>query len=142
MDSPGKESSRPGEGATTKASNGFAYDRIVKRVGGIELRYDRGCGLRSVADRRIDLMAITAFKGTNKGPPPDCCPSLDFWYEWNSCPETGSGERLVHKWVFKAAHACKHFKLTPEQAHDWTLERMTREPDTPREIPDTLAQVY
>jgi hypothetical protein len=38
MDSPGKESSRPGEGATTKASNGFAYDRIVKRVGGIELR--------------------------------------------------------------------------------------------------------
>jgi hypothetical protein len=61
---------------------------------------------------------------------------------WNKCPETGTGDRLVHKWIYRAAHACKHFKLTAEQAHDWIECRMTRDPDSPREIPDTIAQVY
>jgi hypothetical protein len=74
--------------------------------------------------------------------PLEACQSLDVWHRGNKCPETGSGERLVHRWIYKAAHACKHFKLTIDQAHDWILDRMTREPHSPREIPDTLAQVY
>ena len=100
--------------------------------------------VRTVGTRRPNKMPkLTSKAGPSfNGPPPDSCPNLEFWYWFNHCPETGTGQRQVHRWIYKAAHACKHFGLTIEQAHDWILERMTREPDSPREIPDTLAQVY
>jgi hypothetical protein len=74
--------------------------------------------------------------------PLECCQSLEVWYRGHSCPESGSGQRLVHKWILPAANACKHFGLPIEEAHTWIEERMSREPDSNREIPDTLAYVY
>ena len=74
--------------------------------------------------------------------PLECCQSLEVWYRGHRCPESGSGQRLVHKWILPAANACKHFGLPIEEAHAWIEERMSREPDNNREIPDTLAYVY
>jgi hypothetical protein len=74
--------------------------------------------------------------------PLERCQSLDVWHRGHKCPETGSGQRLVHKWILSAANACKHFGLPIESAHTWIEERMSREPDSNREIPDTLAYAY
>jgi hypothetical protein len=74
--------------------------------------------------------------------PLEHCQSLVVWYRGHKCPETGSGQRLVHKWILSAANACKQFGLPIEEAHTWIEERMSREPDSNREIPDTLAYAY
>ncbi len=74
-------------------------------------------------------------------PPLDCCPTLDYWLRYYPCPATGSGHRLVHSWVMSAANACRHFELTTEQAAEWIVPRMSRDPER-REIEDTLEKVY
>jgi hypothetical protein len=85
-------------------------------------------------------MAITAI--ATDSCPLECCQSLDVWHRGHRCPESGSGQRLVHRWILSAANACKHFGLPIEEAHVWIEERMSREPDSNREIPDTLAYAY
>jgi hypothetical protein len=86
-------------------------------------------------------MAIIA-SSTISRPPLSCCPSLEYWHEYYPCPATGSGQRLVHRWILSAAYACKHFGLTPEQAADWIEANMSRRPDSNRELPDTIAFAY
>jgi len=79
---------------------------------------------------------------TGSRPPLSCCPSLEYWHKYYACPATGSGQRLVHKWLLTAANACKHFGLSLEEAADWIEINMSRRPDSKREIPDQVSYAY
>jgi hypothetical protein len=85
-------------------------------------------------------MAITAIAADAY--PLERCQSLDVWYRGHKCPPSGSGQRLVHKWILSAANACKHFGLTAEQAADWLEVNMSRRPDSNREIRDQIEFAY
>lgn len=78
----------------------------------------------------------------SNGKPLAMCRDLEEWHRGHKCPSTGSGQRLVHKWIPSALNACKHFGLGPDEAAVWVQERMSRDPDGPREIPDMVEFVY
>ncbi len=86
-------------------------------------------------------MAIIATTGSSR-PPLKCCPSLEYWHRYYPCPATGTGTRAVHRWIYSAALACQHFGLAIEEAHAWIEQRMSRRPDSNREITDTLTCAY
>jgi hypothetical protein len=86
-------------------------------------------------------MAIIATTGSSR-PPLKCCPSLEYWHRYYPCPATGTGTRAVHRWIYSAALACQHFGLAIEEAHAWIEQRISRPPDSNREITDTLTCAY
>jgi hypothetical protein len=47
------------------------------------------------------------------------------WIGEHPCPQTGSGNRAVHKWILAAANACKWYGVRPEQAFDFIADRVT-----------------
>jgi hypothetical protein len=60
------------------------------------------------------------------------------------CPRTGTGERAVHKWIYRAACECKRFCKTEDQAFDIIADGVVGcgRVVTAREINDTLTRVY
>lgn len=41
------------------------------------------------------------------------------WRSKNACPETGTGTRAVHRWLLKAANACRVWRIPPGEAFDF-----------------------
>jgi hypothetical protein len=68
--------------------------------------------------------------------------SIDDWHQEHPCPETGSKQRLVHKWILSAANWCRRFRVSKEQAVDWIKANMSRKPKTPREVEDQVELAY
>jgi hypothetical protein len=58
----------------------------------------------------------------------------------NNCPQSGSGQRLVHRWIMEVGVRLRHYVLI-ETAADLILRSISRQPKH-REIEDTLRRAY
>lgn len=63
------------------------------------------------------------------------------WIRANPCPESGTGERLVHRWLFRCALACKLRDLPIDECRE-LLETHATRPVPAREMRDTLRAAY
>jgi hypothetical protein len=70
--------------------------------------------------------------------------SIDDWHQEHPCPQTGSGDQLVHKWIMSAANWCKHFGRTTAQAADFIALAVADcgRTVTSREISDAVEKAY
>jgi hypothetical protein len=62
------------------------------------------------------------------------------WELLKNCPLSGSGQRLVHRWIMEVGLRLRHYVLM-ETAADLILRHISRRPK-PREIEDSLDRAY
>jgi hypothetical protein len=62
------------------------------------------------------------------------------WDVLQSCPESGSGGRLVHRWLIQAANHLRHY-VSPGEAAELLAAHISRRPKR-AEIEQTIAKAY
>jgi hypothetical protein len=68
--------------------------------------------------------------------------TVEDWLRDNPCPPSGTGDRKVHKWMLKAANACRQRRLTADQAFQFIDEHKTRNEKSVGEISEAVQKAY
>lgn len=66
----------------------------------------------------------------------------EIWLRENPCPESGTGERLVHRWILSAGNAFRERGLPADQAHDLIIANLTRNEKPRGEVAEAIAKAY